>query len=88
MQVSLFRRFDLFNELDDRELASIAAVAKTRRYAKDAFHERVVNGNEAAVNPAKQGTKAAAWYRLTVPVVPECLRPFTRHQTSQLQGIQ
>src|SRR5688500_6073485 len=41
MQVSLFRRFDLFNELDDRELASIAAVAKTRRYAKDdvIFHE-------------------------------------------------
>jgi hypothetical protein len=36
-------------------------------FAKDAFHERVVNGNEAAVNPAKQGTKAAAWYRLTVP---------------------
>ena len=41
MQVSLFRKFDLFNELDDRELASIAAVAKTRRYAKDdvIFHE-------------------------------------------------
>ena len=41
MQVSFFRKFDLFNELDDRELASIAAVAKTRRYAKDdvVFHE-------------------------------------------------
>lgn len=36
-------------------------------YVKDAIHERVVNGNEAAVNPANAGTKAAAWYRLDVP---------------------
>src|SRR5438552_9718039 len=35
VQTSLFRRFVLFAELDDRELASIANVAKTRRYAKD-----------------------------------------------------
>ena len=35
MQVSFFRKFPLFADLDDRELASIAAVAKTRRYAKD-----------------------------------------------------
>jgi CRP/FNR family transcriptional regulator, cyclic AMP receptor protein len=35
MQVSLFRRFPLFADLDERELAAIAAVAKTRRYAKD-----------------------------------------------------
>ncbi len=40
MQVALFRKFALFAELDDRELTSIAAVAKTRRYAKDdvVFH--------------------------------------------------
>jgi CRP-like cAMP-binding protein len=35
LQPIFFRRFALFAELDDRELASIAAVAKTRRYAKD-----------------------------------------------------
>jgi CRP/FNR family cyclic AMP-dependent transcriptional regulator len=37
---SFFRKFALFEELDDRELASIAAVAKPRRYAKDdvVFH--------------------------------------------------
>jgi len=37
---SFFRKFSLFEELDDRELASIAAVAKPRRYAKDdvVFH--------------------------------------------------
>ena len=40
MQVSFFRKFPLFADLDERELASIAAVAKTRRYAKDdaVFH--------------------------------------------------
>src|SRR5436305_13185631 len=35
VQTVLFRRFVLFAELDDRELGSVAAVAKTRRYAKD-----------------------------------------------------
>ncbi|HEX7706649.1 MAG TPA: Crp/Fnr family transcriptional regulator [Thermoanaerobaculia bacterium] len=35
MQVALFRRFPLFADLDERELAAIAAVAKTRRYSKD-----------------------------------------------------
>jgi CRP/FNR family cyclic AMP-dependent transcriptional regulator len=37
---SFFRKFALFEELDDRELGTIAAVAKPRRYAKDdvVFH--------------------------------------------------
>src|ERR1044071_10276195 len=35
MQSAFFRKLPLFADLDDRELASIAAVAKTRRYAKD-----------------------------------------------------
>ena len=35
MQAAFFRKFALFAELDDRELASIASVAKARRYAKD-----------------------------------------------------
>jgi len=35
MQPALFRKLSLFAELDDRELAAIAGVAKTRRYAKD-----------------------------------------------------
>ena len=40
MHPSFFRKFSLFEELDDRELSSIAAVAKPRRYAKDdvVFH--------------------------------------------------
>ncbi|MFN0133243.1 MAG: MGH1-like glycoside hydrolase domain-containing protein, partial [Phycisphaerales bacterium] len=36
-------------------------------FPKDAFHERVVHGNAAAVNPARRGTKSAAWYKLTIP---------------------
>jgi hypothetical protein len=36
-------------------------------YAKDSIHERVVAGKEHAVNPARVGTKAAAWYRASVP---------------------
>ncbi|MBL8200050.1 MAG: glucosidase [Chromatiales bacterium] len=34
---------------------------------KDAFHERVVNGNRAAVNGRRRGTKMAAWYQQQVP---------------------
>ncbi len=33
-------------------------------YVKDAFHERVISGDTAAVNPEGLGTKAAAWFRL------------------------
>ena len=36
-------------------------------YVKDAFHEYVVANNTDAVNPARQGTKAAAHYKLEVP---------------------
>jgi hypothetical protein len=36
-------------------------------YLKDAFHEYVISGNAAAVNPAKTGTKAAAHCTLDVP---------------------
>src|SRR5258708_14560365 len=34
-QTPIFRKFVLFAELDDRELSSIIAVAKSRRYARD-----------------------------------------------------
>jgi Glycosyl hydrolase family 63 C-terminal domain len=36
-------------------------------YVKDAFHEFVISGKKEAVNPSKEGTKAAAHYRLEVP---------------------
>ncbi|MCW5808379.1 MAG: glucosidase [Deltaproteobacteria bacterium] len=36
-------------------------------YPKDAFHRRVVGGDAAAVDPARRGTKCAAWCRVDVP---------------------
>jgi len=36
-------------------------------YVKDAFHSYVVEGRAESVNPAREGTKAAADYRLEVP---------------------
>ncbi|NUQ61058.1 MAG: glucosidase [Pirellulales bacterium] len=36
-------------------------------YAKDGFHEYLIRGNLAAVNPGSFGTKTAAHYRLEIP---------------------
>ena len=36
-------------------------------FVKDAFHGRVIAGDERLVNPEGFGTKAAAWYQATVP---------------------
>jgi hypothetical protein len=35
-------------------------------YVKDAFHRRIVNGDQSAVNPARIGTKFGAWHALNV----------------------
>jgi hypothetical protein len=35
-------------------------------YVKDSINECVVNGNQGAVNPGKQGTKVAADYKVTI----------------------
>ena len=37
-----------------------------RRYSKDAFHRLLVGGEKEAVNPDGRGTKAAAWYALSL----------------------
>jgi hypothetical protein len=39
----------------------------TGLYVKDAFHRYVIGGERGAVNPEREGTKAAARYRLTLP---------------------
>src|SRR4029077_4526099 len=36
-------------------------------FVKDAFHEFLITGNKEAVNPSKEGTKAAAHYKLEIP---------------------
>ena len=40
---------------------------EAKGFFKDAFHDYVVTGNHAAVNPARIGTKAGALYELNVP---------------------
>ncbi|MBA4141648.1 MAG: glucosidase [Nitrosospira sp.] len=40
--------------------------ANTRPYVKDAFHRYLIDGDEAAVNPARQGTKFAAVHELKI----------------------
>jgi hypothetical protein len=37
------------------------------RHVKDGFHEAVVHGHMDAVDAAGEGTRAAAWYRFSVP---------------------
>jgi len=39
----------------------------TTPYVKDAFHRCIIDAKRDAVNPAGIGTKAAAWYELTLP---------------------
>jgi hypothetical protein len=36
-------------------------------YVKDAFHRLLIDGDAAAINPERSGTKAAAHYQMTVP---------------------
>ncbi|MGH2652256.1 MAG: MGH1-like glycoside hydrolase domain-containing protein, partial [Actinomycetota bacterium] len=51
------------NETNRRRLYG---VENETPFVKDAFHEAVVRGETAAVNPAQEGTKAAARYRLVL----------------------
>jgi len=41
-------------------------VSNASPFVKDAFHRRIVNGEEEAVNPALTGTKFGAWHVLDV----------------------
>jgi hypothetical protein len=52
----------LFTE-NESNAARLWGAARGPRGAKDAFHDRVVHGRVDALNPAPEGTKAAAWYR-------------------------
>src|SRR5208282_4975106 len=36
-------------------------------FVKDGFDRFIVHGEESAINPKQVGTKAAAYYRLTIP---------------------
>jgi hypothetical protein len=53
------------NETNARRLYGPSASALSR-FTKDAFHRRIVRGEEGAVNPAAQGTKSAGWIERSV----------------------
>jgi hypothetical protein len=56
----------LFTENDTNTRRHFGTEPQTP-YVKDAFHEYVVHGNRAAVNPAHVGTKAAPLYVVDIP---------------------
>ncbi len=51
------------NETNSRRLYGDTEGA---RYVKDSFHDYIVHGDHGAVNPDKIGSKAAAYYRITL----------------------
>ncbi|HEX6553419.1 MAG TPA: hypothetical protein VF026_11710 [Ktedonobacteraceae bacterium] len=51
---------------NDTNLKRLFGVQDSAPYVKDAFHEYLIHGNRAAVNPAHTGTKAAALYARTI----------------------
>ena len=55
----------LFTE-NDTNTQRIFGVPNRSPYVKDSINNYIVHGQAGAVNPEKQGTKAAAHYRLTV----------------------
>jgi hypothetical protein len=55
----------IFTE-NESNLQRLYGTPNASPYVKDAFHRYIVNGEEAAVNPAQTGTKAGAVYRLDV----------------------
>ena len=56
----------LFTE-NETNLERLYGVPNPSPYVKDAFHGYVVHGRAEAVNPARTGTKAAAYYILEIP---------------------
>jgi len=56
----------LFTE-NETNAAQLFGAPNASPHVKDAFHARVIHGDAAATNPARTGTKGAAWYRLVVP---------------------
>jgi hypothetical protein len=56
----------LFTE-NETNVARLFGGTNASPHVKDAFHEYVIHGRLDAVNPAQEGTKAAALYRLSIP---------------------
>lgn len=55
----------LFTE-NDTNLQKLYGKPNAAPYVKDAFHEYIVHGSKAEVNPANEGTKCAVHYECTI----------------------
>jgi Glycosyl hydrolase family 63 C-terminal domain len=76
----------LFTE-NDTNAHELWGLGDGKGYSKDAFHRRVVHGQEDAVNPKQCGTKAAAWYQLDIaPGKSEVIR-LRLTKASELSGL-
>jgi hypothetical protein len=64
----------LFTE-NETNAARLFGAPGAGAYTKDAFHEYVIAGRTEAVNPRGQGTKAAAYYRLSLPAAGQVTIP-------------
>lgn len=82
----------LFTE-NESNLERLFGVANPTAYVKDAFHRRVIDQHEQAVNPEQVGTKFAAWHELRcgpgeqavvelVLAPPENTRPFAAFEAT------
>ncbi len=56
----------LFTE-NETNFEQLWGVSNPTPYVKDAFHRRVIDRDEFAVNPDRVGTKFAAWHKIDVP---------------------
>jgi len=52
---------------NETNLQKLYNATNSSSFVKDGINERVVNGNEKAVNENKEGTKVAAWYQADIP---------------------
>jgi hypothetical protein len=55
----------LFTE-NESNAQRLWGTANASPYVKDAFHRSLIEGDKSAVNPAKTGTKFAAWHLVTI----------------------
>ncbi len=76
----------LFTENETNNERLFDAPNKTP-FVKDAFHEYVINGNKAAVNPERKGTKAAANFRLDIPAKSEIVIKLRLAETKHKQAF-
>ncbi len=75
----------LFTE-NETNVAKLYGSQNPTPYVKDAFHDYVIRGDHAAVNPALTGTKCAAHYTLEIPAGGEVVLRFRLGDTLQMSS--